>query len=125
IIFNQLGKAGLSVADVKAKRKRAHEPLLPAALVEYCGEAYERIAVKAMQDDPRAFGPFVSMMDHIHRVMQPAKDENGNGGQTPRRAVFVGEGEPVPPVGAPPAAEESKPGTLVDKDGQVFEDPGA
>ena len=73
----------------------------------------------------RAFGPFVSMMDHIHRVMQPAKDEIGNGGQAPRRAVFIGPNEPVPPPGAEPTTDPGAPGTVVDKDGQTWEDPGA
>jgi hypothetical protein len=47
IILRQLDKAGFSLADLKAKRKRGQ--LLPGAMVEYGGAAaYRRIS-----------GPFV------------------------------------------------------------------
>jgi len=124
VILHELAKAGLNLEDLKKKTKK-RGPLLPGAMVEYCGAAYRRIAIKAALGDPRAFGPFVSMMDHIHRVMQPAKDEIGNGGQAPRRAVFIGPNEPVPPPGAEPTTDPGAPGTVVDKDGQTWEDPGA
>src|SRR5881392_3620107 len=89
IIVHELARAGLSLEDLQKARGRKHGPLLPGAFVEYCGAAYRNIALAAagggkLRGDLRAFGPFVSMMDHVHRVLQPAKDENGHG-QVPRR----------------------------------------
>src|SRR2546422_9997186 len=61
VILHELAKAGLSLEDLKKKTKK-HGPLLPGAMVEYCGAAYRRIAIRAALGDPKAFGPFVSMM---------------------------------------------------------------
>jgi hypothetical protein len=101
--------------------KRRHRSLVPRAMADHMIQGFKNIAADAALGKPGAYGPFLRMWKDAHEIMRPDKDENGSA-QAPRRAVFIGENEAVPPGGqSPPAAGE--PGTVVDKDGNEYIQP--
>ncbi len=123
IIFKALVKEGLTLADLRQARqtkggRRRHRALIPHAALEYAAEGYRNIMADAALGEPRAYGPFVHVMDHIHRVMQNGKADGGGGaGPIPGRFVRPGE---LPP--APTSAPAPEPGSLI-IDGQEYVDP--
>jgi len=80
LILERLAREGLSLEDLKAKRRKSKRRLIPHAMTEYIGEGLEQIAIPAtgaqgpaMQAS--AWGPLLRMVRDIHDIMQPAKDE--------------------------------------------------
>ncbi len=120
IIFKALVKEGLSLEDLRHARqtkggRRRHRALIPHAALEYAAEGYRNIMADAALGERRVYGPFVHVMDHIHRVMQTGKAEEG-GGSGPIPGRFVRPGE-LPP--APTSAPAPEPGSLI-IDGQEY-----
>jgi hypothetical protein len=98
-----------------AKRKRARAR---AAMVDNTARALRRIMLHAAEGDSTAFGPAIRLLQTMHDVMQPGKDER-LGPSGPIMPRFTR------PASAPPAAPqptESEPTVIVD--GQAYVDGG-
>ena len=94
-----------------AKRKRARAR---AAMVDNTAKAMQRIMLAAAEGDRAAFGPAIRLLQTMHNVMQPGKDER-LGPSGPIMPRFTGPSTMSP---AAPPPREGEPNVVVD--GQAY-----
>jgi hypothetical protein len=103
---------GLDGQPVKAKVK--------FAMVQDIGMAYQLIAKHAAQG--KDLDTFLRMMHDAHRMLQPAKDEAGEGrSPIPARFVYADQQSGAQPQAAAGKPAEGPRGGAIEFNGQVYE----
>jgi hypothetical protein len=103
-------------AGWRRKKKVRH------AMVHNAARAVQRIFEDAAAGDQAAYGASIRALGLMHEVLQPGKDEGKGGGPFMHRFARAPQAALTPPAEASPADE---PGSVVDRQGNVYVDGGA
>jgi hypothetical protein len=89
------------------------------AMIHNAARGVQRVFEDMAAGDQAAYGPGIKLLATMHEVLQPGKDDGRPSGPFMHRFARAPQAAPAPPAEASPADE---PGSVVDREGNLYVD---